>query len=253
FNYKGGKTLFTDVDFGINMDSRIALVGLIGLLLLGSGGWVLYQRRLRRAGLRRLRQRIAADLHDEIGANLGTISMVTSHLAGRVEAKNISRKLAEVGHIAQESFTSVQELIWLIDERTETVSNLLEKIEETAERILVNCQVTCRFPDIPSDIPVSLETKKSVLLLFKEAVYNCAKYAQADHVSLSAVVKDARLEMSIEDDGCGFDLSAPTVATQLSGRGLKNMQQRAELMGAEIQIDSELGKGTRIVLSLPLK
>ena len=197
-------------------------------------------------------QGIAADLHDEIGANLGTISMVTSHLAGRA-APEIGKKLTEVGHIAQESFTSVQELIWLIDERTETVAALLEKIEETARRILVNCEVSCQFPDVPRDIPVSLETKKSVLLLFKEAVYNCAKYAQADHVSLSAAVADARLEMSIEDDGCGFDLSEPTAATHLSGRGLKNMEQRAQLLGAEIQIHSELGKGTRIVLSLPLK
>jgi signal transduction histidine kinase len=217
------------------------------------GGWIVYQRNQRNAALLRLRQQIASDLHDEIGANLGSISMVTSFLSGKVKEDGIRKKLAEVGHIAQESFSSVQELIWLIDDKAETAADLLEKIEETAKRILVNCHVTCNFPDIPNNTSISLTTRKSVLLLFKEALYNCAKYAEAENVKLSALVTGTKLQLSIEDDGQGFDLSAPTAATHLSGRGLKNMQQRAKLMGAELNIKSELGKGTAIVVRLPLK
>jgi signal transduction histidine kinase len=214
--------------------------------------WIVLQRTLRQKALMRLRQQIAADLHDDISSNLGTISMITQRLQQDTSPSLVKQKLTEIGHLAQESFVSVKEIIWHMDSDVVYLSEMLEKIEKTARSILSEVQVHCDFPT-PQGIPVPARTRRNIMLLVKEALYNCAKYANAQHMQIHADMLGTVLKLSIEDDGCGFDPAGPAVADSESGRGLTNMGRRAKLLGAELDIDSAPNKGTRVTLKIPLK
>ena len=213
--------------------------------------WIAYQRIARQRALMDLRRQIAADLHDDISSNLGTISMITKRLQLDPSPSLVREKLVEIGHIAQESFVSVKEIIWHMDSDVVHLSEMLQRIEKTARSILTECQVECRFPS-PQGIPVPPKTRRNIMLLVKEALYNSAKYAKARHMLIRAELLDSTLELSLKDDGVGFDPATTVLTDTDSGRGLANMERRARLLGAELKIDSEPDQGTQVVLSIPL-
>ncbi|VGO15676.1 Sensor histidine kinase LiaS [Pontiella desulfatans] len=213
--------------------------------------WIAYQRIARQRALMDLRRQIAADLHDDISSNLGTISMITRRLQQDSSPALIRDKLMEIGHIAQESFISIKEIIWHMDSDIVHLSEMFEKLERTARSVLTDCQVDFTYPP-PQGIPVPAKTRRNIMLLVKEALYNCAKYAQAKHMSIQAAMHDSVLELTMKDDGIGFDPSCTVVANSDSGRGLANMERRAKLLGAELEIQSTPGQGTQVTLKMPL-
>ncbi len=213
--------------------------------------WILYQRVTRERALLNLRQQIAADLHDDISANLGTISMITRRLQQDSSPSLIKEKLLEIGHIAQESFISVKEIIWHMDSNVVHLCEMLERIEKTAITILSDCRVECRFPK-PQGIPIPARTRRNIMLLVKEALYNCAKYAEAGHMLIQAEIKESVLVLTMKDDGVGFEAAGDVIAKSDSGRGLANMERRAKLLGAELDVQSKPDEGTRVTLKMPL-
>lgn len=96
---------------------------------------------------------------------------------------------------------------------------------------------------------VTMETRRAITLLMKEAMNNCAKYAGARRCNLSARMEEAHLVIDLEDDGSGFDTLAQRSADH---RGLRNMQQRASEIGAALGIHSAAGQGTKITLRVPM-
>ncbi len=233
--------------------SRLWMSGISGgtILFFALVFWIALQRTLRQKALLRLRQQIAADLHDDISSNLGTISMITQRLQQDASPSLVKQKLTEIGHLAQESFVSVKEIIWHMDSDIVYLSEMLDQIEKTARSIL-SCRVDCRFPT-PKGIPIPARIRRNIMLLVKEVLYNCAKYAGARSMLIRADVRNAVLELSMKDDGCGFDPACATVADSESGRGLTNMKRRARLLGAGLDIHSAPGQGTEVTLKMPLK
>jgi signal transduction histidine kinase len=215
--------------------------------------WIMYQRIVRQRALFALRQQIAADLHDDISSNLGTISMITTRLQQDSDPSLLKKKLTEISHIAQESFVSVKEIIWHMDSDIVHFTELFEKIQKTAMLILTETQISCSLQKDCGVIEVPARTRRNIMLLVKEALYNCAKYARAQHMEIHADIKNEILELTMQDDGCGFDPNSKTVAKSESGRGLANMERRAQLLGGELDIYSESGKGTLLTLRMPLK
>jgi signal transduction histidine kinase len=215
--------------------------------------WIMYQRIVRQRALFALRQQVAADLHDDISSNLGTISMITTRLQQDSDPSLLKKKLTEISHIAQESFVSVKEIIWHMDSDIVHFTELFEKVQKTAMLILTETQISCDLQKDCGVIEVSARTRRNIMLLVKEALYNCAKYAKAQNMEIHADIKNEILELTMQDDGCGFDPSSKTVAKSESGRGLANMERRARLLGGELDIYSEPGKGTLLTLRMPLK
>ncbi|WP_372808165.1 sensor histidine kinase [Pontiella sp.] len=215
--------------------------------------WIAYQRTIRQRALYELRQQIAADLHDDISSNLGTISMIAKRLQQDPPPSLLQEKLNEIGHIAQESFLSIKEIIWHMDSDVVHLAEMFGHIEKTARSILAGSQVICEFPDNVAEAAVPAKTRRNIMLLVKEALYNCAKYAKAEHMRIHADLRHCVLVLSMKDDGCGFDPACAQVANSDTGRGLANMERRARLLGAELDIFSEPGKGTEVTLSMPIK
>lgn len=218
----------------------LAALGIIATL-----AFLFHLRRSRRLEMEALRQRISRDLHDEIGSHLGSIRLM-SELALREDGA--SESLEEIHRLAGEAAESMRGIIWLVREGdAPKLTSLVEAMRQSAGSLLKGIEWTLASPEGGDAATASLEFHRQVFLFFREAVYNIARHAKAMRVSLQITWQAKKLRMVIEDDGCGFDVSAVT-----AGNGLANLRHRAGVLGGDVKITSEAGKGTRIVLEAPL-
>lgn len=213
--------------------------------------WLQHLKSVRKKAVLQVQEQIAADLHDDISGNLGTISMITDRLRGMTQETSVRDKLREILHLSQESYTSVKEIIWHTDSEKTQLSNLFDQIKRTARSILIECNVKYEFPEKYEDRLVPNKVRRNIILLIKESLYNCSKYAKAENINIRAEISAPTLLLTIKDDGCGFDSTCDNTES-LSGRGLKNMGRRAKLLGADLTIKSAPGEGTQIGLRMPM-
>jgi signal transduction histidine kinase len=220
-----------------------------GFTILGSiiVGWMLLMRlrRARHEEMESLRQRISRDLHDEIGSHLGSIRLM-SELAIRDGGGDES--LQEIHRLAGEAAESMRGIIWLVREGdAPKFTHLVEAMRQSAAALLKGCEWTLDAPTEETNSPTaSLEFHRQVFLFFREAAHNITRHAGATAVKIEIQWKAKRFHLRIEDNGHGFDVDVVT-----AGNGLANLRHRAGVLGSSLQIDSELGKGTRITLEAP--
>jgi signal transduction histidine kinase len=210
-------------------------------LLIGGFIWgLIHQRRVRRRDAERLRERLARDLHDEIGSNLGSIALISAY-ASQDDAtpESMRADLVEVQTIARESADSMRDMVRLISRRSDRGSEEWSAVVQgLARRLLRGTDLDIQ---LNADSP-SLETRRELYLFIKEVLHNIAAHSGARHVRLHT----SRMTIEVSDDGIGFDPAAPS-----TGHGLSNLRERAATLNGELHIQSEPGQGTRITLTLP--
>lgn len=214
-----------------------------GVLGLAAAGWGVRLRRRKRRELEAVRQQIAADLHDEIGSNLGTIALLARVAAG--QPAHAGGDLAEIQRVARETAESMRDLIWFIRPSGGS-GDFATKLRDTAATMLANVPFT--FRGAATGRTLSLETKRAVFLIFKEALHNIQRHAQATQVSIALEETESALVLEIADDGVGF---VPGAAG--SGLGLHSQRHRAGQVGADLTLESAPGRGTRVRLSVTLR
>jgi len=205
--------------------------------------WMQRRAQARRREVDQLRQRIASDLHDEIGSNLATIALL-SHLAQR-QGGSAQEDLAEINRVARETANSMRDIVWLIKPGAEESGGFVAKLRETAALMLTGLE--WQFDGDALNGSLSLEWKREILLIFKEALHNIRSHASAQRVTIRLAGEDGELVMEIADDGCGFDVHRTT-----TGHGLMSQRQRAQALGGELRIISQPGEGTVVTLSAKL-
>ena len=237
--------------------ARSALRWLAGsFLLFGAAAGLAAHRARRHRGreVERLRQRIAGDLHDEIGSNLGSIALL-SEMALQQPAGAHS-DLTEINRVARETAASMRDIVWLIKPGANTPEDLIAKFRETAGVMLAGLDWHLDCQSLASSL--CLECKRHALLIFKEALYNIRKHAAAKHVAIRLAKRDGLLTMEIADDGVGFNPGPVSAVAGLSeagksvsaGHGLESLRQRAQAMGGGLEIESAPGKGARIIVRM---
>ncbi|VGO16407.1 Sensor histidine kinase LiaS [Pontiella desulfatans] len=215
--------------------------GLLCLALLAAMG---LQRLQRRHVLKRLKLRITRDLHDEVGSSLGGITLA----ARRMEDAGATQKdLTELSLMAREASAALKDVVWVLDQSRIRLPELLKKLAERAERVLVGMELVVSMPDTCPDREVPLPFKRHLLMFFKEAIHNCSRHSEATEVELAIFVRDDMLTVRIHDNGVGFDPDAIR-----DGWGVNSMGKRAQELGGRMELISEPGKGTTIQLSVPL-
>ncbi|MDH4477546.1 MAG: discoidin domain-containing protein [Verrucomicrobiaceae bacterium] len=222
---------------------------LVGVVLLGATSFavlaVLHSRRVREREMEILRQRISRDLHDEIGSHLGSIRLM-SELALR--EGTASDSLDEIHRLAGEAAESMRGIIWLVREGdAPKLTSLVEAMRQSASALLKGIDSHLQTPTGADVATASLTFHRQVFLLFREAMHNIAKHANATKVEIEVSWQSRRFRLCIVDNGCGFDVVAVT-----AGNGLANLKHRAEVLGGELHFTSEPGKGTRITLEASL-
>ncbi|MDP1590900.1 MAG: histidine kinase [Prosthecobacter sp.] len=231
----------------LKAQSRAAYVAASFFVLLLGAGLMLWWRvrRSRRAEMEALRLRISRDLHDEIGSHLGSIRLM-SELALREDGA--SESLVEIHRLAGEAAESMRGIIWLVREGdAPKLTSLVEAMRQSAAALLKGIEWHMAAPLTDDGVTASLEFHRQVFLFFREAAHNIARHAQAAQVKIELSWDAKRFHLVIQDDGRGFDVDAVT-----AGNGLANLRHRAEVLGGDVKIISEPGKGARIVLEAPL-
>ena len=203
----------------------------------------------------RVRTRIATDLHDDLGARLSRISIL-SEVAARRAASDIAsaeRLLADVGDTARSLLETAADITWSVDPRHDQLGSLAARIRRFAADMLEGRDIDWTFETDGDGAATKLspEQRRQVLLVFQEAVNNVIRHSGARHVALSLRVASHQLVAVIKDDGCGIVRGNGT-ANSGQGSGLTNMARRAQQIGGVLSIRSEPGKGTEVYLSAPL-
>ena len=217
------------------------------LLLTALAIFLFYKNRLARLlEMERMRTRIATDLHDDIGANLTRISLL-SEVAKQKSTNGSGNLLTSIADIARESVASMNDIVWAISPDHDSLLDLTRRMRQHAEEVFSFRDVDLDFNAPASDLKLSVGVRRDVLLIFKEAVSNAAKHSECSRVAIDFRCENSILHLRIEDDGKGFieDL-------ENDGQGLRSMTRRAKTLGGDLNIDSRQKSGTTIELALPL-
>ena len=200
--------------------------------------------------LLKVRNTIAANLHDEVGSTLGSVAIM-SRMA---QSKDLDEKdvmLHTISNNSQTMLDSMRDIVWSINPENDTLEKMLSRMRlfaaETLEKQDISVVFNSNIKHIDSTVPI--EKRKDIYLIYKEAIVNAAKYSKADNVEINIAGDNKMLTLSIKDNGVGFD---STNTESLGGNGLKNMQKRADNIGGTMEIKSTLNNGTSVVLRVNL-
>src|SRR5215831_7156644 len=228
------------------------------LALLGAG-FSLHRYRVNRLlAVERVRTRIATDLHDDIGASLSRIAILSEAIKqqrGEANAAS-SSMLAQIAESAREAVDSMSDIVWSINPRRDDFANVVARVRQFAAELLEAQHIdwTLNSSTETENITLPLEQRRDVFLICKEAINNVARHAQCAHVTIDFAAGDHRLEISITDDGRGFVVNAEDQQLKtIGGHGLASMRARAERLHGDFSITSAPAKGSRIILRLPLR
>lgn len=196
------------------------------------------------------RARIAAELHDDLGANLTQIQWLGEAVSPTDGSDPESRdQLGRISGKCREMVCRIDEIVWAVNPQNDTLEQLVTYICEFAEQFFRDSPTRARI-DVTPDIPhhqLEADARHHIFLIAKEALHNVAKHAGTDRVWIRITIEEGILKILIEDHGQGFD-----AANAPQGHGLANMRRRAELAGASLAIDSSAESGTLVTIQLKL-
>ncbi len=227
----------------------VLLLFVLGAAALAYG---LHRGRLRRAlAVERVRMRVATDLHDDIGADLSEIAIL-SEVAATGDGAERDRLLREIGGSARRLVDTLSDIVWSTDPRKDDAGSVVQRMRHFAANALESRGIewTLEAPDALGTLPLDPERRRELYLILKEAVTNVARHARCTRASMRVVLTPDALSVAIEDDGKGFDTTARAPE---SGNGLASMRARAATLGADFRVDSRPGAGTRIALVVPVR
>jgi ligand-binding sensor domain-containing protein/two-component sensor histidine kinase len=199
--------------------------------------------------LTNIRTRIASDLHDDIGANLTKISILSEVAQQQPDNSNGEREspLISIARISRESVAAMSDIVWAINPQRDSLNDVVR-------RMRINLEETCRPNQIefefqaPDDrqLKLGIETRRCLYLIFKEALNNAIRHSGCGHIDVALSVEGEVLNLEVNDNGLGFDATAES-----DGNGIVSMRRRAEALGGKLQIYSSSNHGTDVRLMLP--
>jgi signal transduction histidine kinase/streptogramin lyase len=218
-----------------------------------------YRRELARLAqqhaIERDRARIAKDIHDDIGAGLTQITLL-SELARR-EPAQADAQLDRISDSARDLTRAMDEIVWAVDPQHDTLASLMDYISAYAEDFLRTANIRCRI-DLPPALPpmqVDAELRYNLFLALKESLNNVVKHSGASEVWLRLRLSAKSYALIIEDNGRGFSTTnghaTPASAERFfSGSGLLNLKKRLEAVGGQCVVESSSGAGTRVEMTM---
>lgn len=220
---------------------RLAVLGGVGLLAVG----LVRMQRARQREIERLRVRIANDLHDDVGSSLWSITLLSRLLEQHGQVGSDERRdLAEIHRIATHSANSIRDIVWLINPAYDTAQDLVLRMRDFCRTALRGTEhrLSCDGLDLSRRLP--LDFRQQVFMMFKEAITNVAKHAQASRVEVHLAERPGVWQLRVQDNGRGFDPEAPR-----SGMGLGSLRRRAEQAGGTLSVQSRPGEGTVVAFT----
>lgn len=234
---------------------RVALVMMIGFVALFGALMFARARLNRRIQLEQVRSRLSRDLHDDIGATLSSINILSSVAQRKAEVGDeagAAASLIGISERTQRLMRNMSDIVWSVNPGRDSMEDLLTRMREFGAAILEPKDIDYRFEstgDLRATVPPLV--KSNLYLIFKEAVNNAARHAEATEVTVCLKHEASSLRMVITDNGKGMQ-TATNGNGNPGGNGLRNMRARAVEMKAELRIGAVQPQGTTIELVVPL-
>jgi len=197
------------------------------------------------------RNRIARDMHDDIGSELSKISITCENLKQEFpERTDMLKDLDIIKDSTGSIVNNIGNIIWALNPVNNTLEGLMGYLREYAFEYLEMHQLAVVFdlPENQEDLVISHESRTHIFMVLKEALHNIVKHAAATSVEIVISIVSNKMYCSISDNGSGFS----TERNSLFGNGLRNMQQRITETGGKFTVQSNYREGTRLQIEVPL-
>jgi signal transduction histidine kinase len=197
-----------------------------------------------------MRNRIARDLHDDIGSTLSSIGILSQVVENQMgdKSESVREMVKRIGESSQKVQRSLSDIVWTTKQTEDNFDNVLVKMKEFTSEVLEAKDIFYNFNiDSMPDVKLSPSKQYNFYLIYKEAVNNIVKYSNADEVNIDLVRQNGSLTLNITDNGIGFDEKKVKL-----GNGLANMRKRTDSLGGEIRITSKEQEGTKVSLEIPV-
>ena len=230
---------------------------LSAIAIFSAGAAIQYYRARQALRLEQLRLQISTDLHDEVGTSLSQIAIVSEvarQQLRRLDGQTVVPLLAQLEKVAETSrsaIDSMSDIVWSINPERDSLQDLVQRMRRFASETLTIAGIRLRFEAPENDLPLKVECRRNLFLLFKEAVHNVVRHSRATEVRIRVSLNAQHLILEIEDNGVGFDPAALSSPRQ-RGQGLSSLERRASAIGATLSLNSPPGAGTSLRLHLPL-
>jgi ligand-binding sensor domain-containing protein/signal transduction histidine kinase len=203
------------------------------------------------------RERIAKDMHDDLGASLTQIGLLSEHARRDPhQSPEVAADLKKIAEATRQTAQAADEMVWVVSPRHDSLESLATYLCQLVREYLEPSGIRCRLevPEMLPDVRVPSDVRHNLALFVKEALNNAVKHSAARQVSVALKLDGRNLTISVTDDGCGFDpqLSPPTPRPSATGNGLVNLRRRVEELGGQFELWTQPGQGTRVGATVKL-
>lgn len=219
----------------------------LSLILLG---WNLNRYRLGRViAMERIRARIAADLHDDIGSGLSQISILSEVAQQNLANSGQTEPLMKIATTSRELLDSMSDIVWAVNPHRDHMADLVQRIRHFASEVLTARNIQFQFSASGMETAMKLnpDLRRHIYLIFKESVNNVVRHSECSKADISLTMDGGVFIMKVSDNGEGYD---PAVMSD--GHGLESMRERARKMGGSLAVNSKQGEGTTVMLRMPV-
>lgn len=198
--------------------------------------------------IEKLKGKLAADLHDNIGSGLTEISILSEIATNSLlrSLDDVSDNLATISDKSRLLIDSMSEIVWMINPSRDSLSDLILRLKDSYSDFLSGLAISFRvvYPESIGGLKLGVDFKQNIYLIFKEGINNAIKHSNCSKIILEVKQINNILEIELTDNGRGMNLK-----TIKSGNGLGNMKKRAKDLGGKIVLESSPGNGTKIILT----
>jgi len=194
------------------------------------------------------RVRIAQDIHDDLGARVTQISLLSSSAQKRDGLSKQAREdFEQVSQLSRNMVTALYETVWAVDPENDHMDELGAYICQMATQMCAQAKLKCRLtvPDLPRDVHLGSRIRHEVIMTIKEAIHNVIRHSGATELQIRILFDKGILTITASDNGCGFN-----PVEHAHGNGLSNMKRRMESCHGTFTLQSRPGGGTQVRLEL---
>jgi ligand-binding sensor domain-containing protein/two-component sensor histidine kinase len=218
----------------------------ITLMVILIGAVIYYLSTIRikqQLAIEKIKTRLAADLHDNVGASLTEISILSEVAVHKSNNDSDTKELKGISDIARQLVDTMSDIVFVVNPERDSLYDLIIKLKDSYNEFLQSVGISFKVKNIDktNDIKLPMEYKQNLLLIFKEGINNAIKHSKCNKIVLEANIRGDVIEMILSDDGIGFN-----ELNSGAGNGLRNMETRADKINGKMKWRSSVEEGTVI-------
>jgi signal transduction histidine kinase len=226
-------------------------IALMIISLISLVAFFVFQRFRYFIAMDRLKNNLAADLHDNIGAGLTEISILSEIASHEINKPDLATKhLAQVSELSRNLVDVMSDIVWVVNPKQDSLYDLIVRLKDSYGEILQQLEIKLVTSNLEklNSIRLPLEQRQNIYLIFKEALNNSIKHSKCSEIKIDIIIERSKITISLEDNGLGFDEKKSNL-----GNGLVNIKNRAKKINGKVSINSEKNIGTKITFKGTIK